>query len=102
SAEGTAEMIRQVKVARDGATKARSVALVSLKSIIVNAPSELRESLDGLTSTRLISRCANFRIGEVDSVNRSAKYTLRSLARRWDTLNKEITEHDHLLGRLTE
>jgi hypothetical protein len=78
------------------------VALVSLKSIIVNAPSELRESLDGLTSTRLISRCANFRIGEVDSVNRSAKYTLRSLARRWDTLNKEITEHDHLLGRLTE
>jgi transposase len=102
SAEGACEMIRQIKVARDGARKARSAALIALKSIVVNAPSELRESLAGLTTVALVQRCAGYRPGDVDSVHASTKYTLRSLARRWVVLGEEIVEHDRLLDRLTE
>ena len=69
SAEGICEMIREVKVARDGARKARSAALVALKSIVVNAPSELRESLTSLTNPALVLRCSSYRPGDVDTVN---------------------------------
>jgi len=102
SAEGACEMIRQIKVARDGARKARSAALIALKSIVINAPSELRESLASLTTVAFVQRCASYRPGDVDSVHASTKYTLRSLARRWITLGEEIVDHDKLLDRLTE
>ena len=45
SADGAAEMVRQIKVARDTAVKARSAAIITLKTLIVNAPGELREAL---------------------------------------------------------
>jgi transposase len=102
TAEGACEMIRQVKVARDGARKARTAALVALKSMVVTAPSELRESLAGLTTTALVRRCSSYRPGDVDSVHSSTKYSLRSLARRWEYLGEEIVEHDRLLDQLTE
>ncbi len=46
-------MIRQVKVARDTARKGRTSVIITLKTLIVNAPAELRESLDGLTNRAL-------------------------------------------------
>jgi transposase len=42
SADGAAEMVRQIKVARDTAVKARSAAIIALKTLLVNAPCELR------------------------------------------------------------
>ena len=39
-------MIRHLKIARDSAVKARSQAMVTLKTLIVNAPAELRDGLD--------------------------------------------------------
>ena len=38
AADGAAEMIRQVKVARDTACKARTAAIITLKALTVNAP----------------------------------------------------------------
>ena len=58
SADGASEMVRQIKVARDTAAKARSTAIIALKTLLVNAPSELRESLEPLTDRTLIDRCA--------------------------------------------
>ena len=43
TADGHAEMIRQMKVARDTAVKARTTAIITLKKIVVNAPADLRE-----------------------------------------------------------
>ena len=37
-------MMRQLKVARDTAMKARTSAMITLKQIIVNAPPNLREA----------------------------------------------------------
>ena len=38
-------MVRQIKIARDTAVKARSAAIITLKTLIVNAPDALRETL---------------------------------------------------------
>ena len=99
--DGPAEMIRQVKIARDTARKARASAIISLKAVIVNAPAELRESLEGLSDKALIDRCAGFRIRVVDSTTASAKHAIRALARRWLDLDAEIRGHDAVLDKLT-
>jgi hypothetical protein len=43
---GSVEMIRQIKLTRDTAVKSRSLAMITLKTLIINAPSALREQLD--------------------------------------------------------
>ena len=77
TADGLVEMIRQVKVARDTARKGRTSAIITLKTLVVNAPAELRESLDGLTNRALINRCARFRLSGMTSPTASAKHSLR-------------------------
>jgi hypothetical protein len=101
SADGLAEMIRQVKVARDTARKGRTSAIITLKQIVVNAPPELRELLDPLADKALIDRCAGFRRGVAETPTASAKHTLRALARRWCDLDGEIKDHDAVLEQLT-
>ena len=101
TADGAVEMMRQLKVARDTAMKARTSAMITLKQIIVNAPPNLREALHNLTDQRLLRRCASLRPGPLDTPTASAKHTLRALARRWFALAEEIATHDRHLARLT-
>ena len=98
SADGTAEMVRQIKIARDTAIKARSAAIVTLKTLLVNAPGALREALEPLTDRKLIERCAALRPGEIIDPTASVKHSLRALAARWRTLAAEIGDHDEALG----
>ena len=95
------EMIRQLKITRDTAMKARTTAMNTLKQIIVQAPPVLREALHDLTDHCLLTRCAGLRPGPIDTPIASAKHTLRSLARRWMALAEEIALHDQHLARLT-
>ena len=101
SADGTVEMIRLVKVAKDVAVKARTSAMISLKAVLVNAPAELREQLQPLTKMALIRRCAALRPGAVVDPMTAAKHTLRAIARRWLALDAEIKAHEQVLNRLT-
>jgi transposase len=102
SGTSSVEMIRHLKVARDTAVKSRTQAMVTLKTIIVNAPAALRESLDGLTGKMtLIRHLAALRPGAMTSPTASAKATLRALARRWLMLDAEIKSHDADLDTLT-
>ncbi len=39
-------MIRHLKIARDTAVKSRSQAMVTLQTLIINAPASLRDTLD--------------------------------------------------------
>jgi transposase len=50
------ESIRVLRVARDGAVKARTAALNQLKDLITTAPDELRASLRGRRCGQLLSR----------------------------------------------
>jgi len=82
--------------------KARSAAIISLKTIIVTAAPELREQLQGLPRVALIERCAGLRPGTVTSVLAATKHTLRATARRWVLLNTEVLAHEKILTELTK
>jgi transposase len=103
AADGAAEMVRQIKVARDTAVKARSAAIITLKTLIVNAPGELREALEPLTDRKLIDRCARLLPGGVIAdTTASTKHALRALATRWLALSTEIDVHDGVLDTITQ
>jgi transposase len=100
AADGSTEMIRMLKVARDSAVKARTQSLNQMKSLLVTGPAELRESIRGLSTPRLLDRCSAFRPGVLDSPTTVAKHTLRSLARRNLALRSEAKELDAEIQRL--
>ena len=97
SGEGEIEMIRMLKSAKDSAVKARTQAINQMKALVVTAPAELRETLDGLAAGALVTRCKSFRTGPLAA----ARYTLRSLARRYRQLSKEVRDLEAELDRLT-
>jgi len=102
TADGSAEMVRQIKVARDTAVKAKSAAIITLKTLIVNAPSDLREVLEPLTDRKLIDRCARLLPGAIVDTIASTKHALRAIASRWLTLSTEIDTHDEALDIITQ
>ena len=101
AADGLAEMIRQLKVARDTAVKARAAAIITLKTLLVNAPSELREELEPMTDAPLLARCARLGTPALDSPAASVRHALRALARRCRYLSAEIATHAAALDQLT-
>ena len=101
AADGAAEMVRQIKIARDSAVKAKSAAIIALKTLLVNAPSELREALEPLTDRALLERCARLLPGPLVTPTASVKHAIRALATRWRTLALEIREHDTVLDAIT-
>ncbi len=101
SGEGEIGMIRMLKSAKDSAVKARTQAINQMKALVVTAPAELRETLDGLAAGALVTRCKSFRTGRLDGPLAAAKYTLRSLARRYRQLSKEVHDLEAELDRLT-
>lgn len=94
-------MIRHLKIARDTAVKSRSQAMVTLKTLIINAPADLRRTLDEIRGkVALIRHIAAFRPGDIDNTLASAKAAMRALARRLLWLHEEIIVHDKELERL--
>lgn len=100
-ADGIVEMIRLVKIVRDGAVTARSQAMITLKSVLVTAPDDLRDRLEPLTDHALITACAALDSDQVTTPADTARYTLATLARRWLHLHDEIKSHTRHLRRLT-
>lgn len=99
--DGAVEMIRHLKIARDTALKARTQAMVTLKTLLVNAPQALRERFIGITGKMtLIRAIAALRPGTPVSTTASAKMALRALAHRWLMLDAEIKEHEAALEQL--
>jgi transposase len=90
--EGSVEMIRMLKIARDSAVKARTQSLNQIRALLVTAPAELRESLTGLTVGQLLERCIAFRPGALSSPAAVARHSLRLLARRNLRLRTEARE----------
>lgn len=101
SADGKVEMIRTLRSARHSAVKARSQAANQLQGFVVTAPEELRHRLRELTTKKLVSVAARMRPGkDLDDVEGATKFALRSVARRYQALSREIAELDAQLDRL--
>jgi transposase len=92
---GLAEAIRSLHTARRGAVKARTAAINQLKAQIITAPAALREHLAGLGTAELIATCARLRPAvDLTCPTAAAKKALRALARRWQMLDAEATDHE--------
>ena len=101
SADGRVEMIRVLRSARQSAVKARSQVANQLQGLRVTAPEELLNRLRGLSTKELVSVAARFRLGDDPTdVLTATKFALRSVARRYEALSREIAELDVHLDRL--
>jgi transposase len=92
SGDGPIEALRQLRLARSGAMKARTAAANQLHSLTDTAPDELRARLRGLTTLQRARLCARLRPGDVLTPAGAAKTALRSVATRWLMLHAEIAE----------
>jgi transposase len=101
SGDGRVEMIRTLRSARHSAVKARSQAANQLQGFVVTAPEKLRHRLRELTTKKLVAVAVRMRPGEdLDGVETATKFALRSVARRYQALSREIAELDAQLDRL--
>jgi transposase len=96
--DGIVESIRVLRNARASAVKARTQAILHIKNLIVTAPDDLRETLSDLTNKQLVTRCARIHRSPRRDTLAATRHALRSLARRHQTLDAEITELDGLLS----
>jgi transposase len=101
SADGTVEMIRTLRAARRSAVKARTQAANQLQGLRVTAPEQLLNRLRTLSTKELVSVAARFRLGDDPrDVPTATRFALRSVARRYEVLSKEIAELEAHLERL--
>lgn len=100
---GMAEALRTLSVARRSAVKAKTQAVNQLRSLLVSAPSFLREALLKAKPEHCVAACAALPDDdEKNPVLGSLKTALRLLARRWNALHDELRELDKQLMRLTK
>jgi transposase len=101
AADGPVEMIRVLQIPRSSAMKQRTQTLNNMRSLVVTAPDELRESLRKLSIPRLVAACCAFRPGKPTSLTAVVKFSLGGLAGRYRELDKEIKALDRELAPLT-
>jgi transposase len=99
--DGTVEMVRSLRVARQSAVKARTQAVNAIKALLVTAPAELREQLDGLPTAALLRQAATLEPGKPATPTAAAMLALRTLAQRYQHLDAEIQVLTGELDRLT-
>jgi transposase len=103
SGDGPVEAIRQLRVARNGAIKARISASNQLHSLCDTAPDAIRAQLHGLSLRKKVAVCERWRPGDTHTPEAAAKRAMASIARRWRTLDAEVTTLDaHLKAILDE
>jgi transposase len=101
AADGDVEAIRMLRVAHRSAVKARTQAANQLHALVVTAPDELRDQLRGLALRDLVAVAARLCPGDTPDTPASVtKYTLRSLARRYQQLDTEAEELKAQMGRV--
>ena len=100
-ADGEVEMIRTLRITRRSAVKARAQAANQIQALLVTAPEGLKSELCELSTARLIEKASRLRPGAtLSDVEAATKFALRSVARRYQHLSKEISELDERLNRL--
>lgn len=100
--DGIVESIRVLQLARRSAVKARTQAGQQIRSLVITAPAELNGTLAELPLRHQVARCARLRPGDGDGAHAQTRRALRSLARRWQTLDEEVRELERDLNRLTK
>jgi transposase len=102
TADGAAEMVRVLRVARTSLVRARAKAYTALQSLLVTAPSALREQLAGLYKDRLLQACLQLDEPEIPVTPIDAiTMAIRSLAARCRQLDTEAARLEHHIDTIT-
>jgi len=100
--DGQVEAIRLVKIARDTAVKAHTTAIITLKAVLVTADQSLRDELESLSDSKLLTAYAALEVtGDLADPAVAMRHTLVCLATRWFDLHEEIKIHSKHLRTLT-
>jgi transposase len=102
--DGMVESLRVLKSCRKSAVAARTVALQIIRSNIISAPEELRDSLRHMTRMNLIRTLASTRpdLTNYKDITSAYRITLKSLARRYVELHDEIADLDKMIATILE
>ncbi len=100
SRDGIVESIRVLRVARQTAVKARTQAVLQVRTLIISAPDELREQLIALKPKEAAERCATLRPARDHDPLNTTKRVLRSLGRRFRVLDDEVRELESELNEM--
>jgi len=92
------EDLRLLLLERRSALRARTATLNQLHAVVLTAPAELRERLDGLTGDKLTERC--LRLRPRHDRDQVLVTVLRRLARRAKLLAAELAELEQELERI--
>ena len=79
---GSVEALRQLRVARAGAMKARTAAANQLHSLIDTAPDPVRAQLRALSFNKKVALAAGWRPRNATTAEGASRYALCSVARR--------------------
>ena len=90
--------LRLLLLERRSAVRARTAALNQVHSIVLTAPTRLRERLDGLTSDQLTDRCRRLR--PRDQTERVLVSVLNRLTARARQLTRELAQLESELERI--
>jgi transposase len=102
SGDGPVEAIRQLRVARSGAIKARISASNQLHSLADTAPENVRSQLRGLALRKKVALCERWRPGTTLTPDTAAKRAMQSVAKRWRALDEEVRVLDGHLKELLD
>lgn len=96
---GVVESIRVLKVTRDSAVKNRTAAVSQLRDLTTTAPASIHDELIGMTTKQRVARAAGFRPDStrMSEPGQAVRLALRTLARRIQELDQEITDTDKIL-----
>jgi transposase len=100
--DGPVEALRQLRIARSGAMKARTAAANQIHSLVDTAPDAIRSQLRNLTTRRRVTTASRYRPGDLLTPVGAAKRALAAVARRWSGLDTEIRELDRAIKTLLD
>jgi transposase len=100
---GTVEAVRILHLTRRSAVKAKTQTANQIAGLIITAPDTIRAGLATKTTTRQRVRCcASWRPGPVTDPASATRRSLHDLARRWQTLDREIVALETEIGQLLQ
>jgi transposase len=100
--DGIVESIRVLRNTRASAVKARTQTGQQLRGLVLTAPTELREVLRDLSTTKTVARCARWHRVDPTDAARATRLAMRVLARRHEALDNEIAELNTHIKALTK
>lgn len=98
---GAVEAMRMLRTERSSAMKARNIAIVQAKALLITSPDRVRARYRDLTGGRLMQALARLRpTGQFGTPLNAAHVTLKRLGIRYQTLEREISQIDAELDQL--